>query len=818
MRSGRKRINLDGKWRFDMFGCEPEDLAEVEPGRTIDVPACVERYFPAVTREQFYLYYERSFELAKRHNRRYFLHFGAVDYLCKVFLNGEKLGEHIGGYLPFEFEITQLILDNNRLQILVFDPIGGGVLDNRKIPHGKQNGEPNWYTNISGLWQSVWIEERPEVYIHDLKIEASYLQGRVRVSFKTDSVIDGAVLTLLDRKGDTISSKRAVSNEIDLPVSGVFPWSPGEPNLYDLVLEISSRGVRDRLSVRTGFKDFQTASGRLLLNGRDFYIKGVLDQDFYPETLYTVPSREYLSESFRKLKRMGINTLRHHVKVPDPLYMDLADEIGLLVWQDSPYFDEFSPTGSLELLKTIRGAIERDLHHPSLCVYSIINESWGIDLTDREQAGWLARVLDELKQDYPSIIFTDNSACMGNYHLKSDLNDYHFYASSIDRGKLWNFLIESFSNNPASFYLREYRDNFEEEPLLVSEFGNWSLPPKKWLEKRDWPHWFSHIFKNVAMTRPGGAGERFLASEIAREYSYDELFEISVENQLENLRMEIDKIRLHDRIRGFVITESSDIFWECNGLLTFDRDFKFPPERLGALLENDLFVASLESDTLWLGQEARLLVRLLKRLHGETISVESDGLSIERRIDGLEGETVALSLDTSSMSEGVRALTVRVGRAVSTVPLLVCKRGETKLKLIKTSKSGPSEPEDNTVLVLERAGMNVGISPYSARTVEKEDLLSGDWISGIFWIVKDLSPFAPGGHFRKCHGGLIAGRPMIESEGFSRRLIGITYGWLAGFYGYLDMLEGHRFVTTMNIDPSTPQGNLLLRQLETLQY
>jgi hypothetical protein len=170
------------------------------------------------------------------------------------------------------------------------------------------------------------------------------------------------------------------------------------------------------------------------------------------------------------------------------------------------------------------------------------------------------------------------------------------------------------------------------------------------------------------------------------------------------------------------------------------------------------------------------------------------------------------------MSEGVRALTVRVGRAVSTVPLLLCKRGETKLKLIKTSKSGPSEPEDNTVLVLERAGMNVGISPYSARTVEKEDLLSGDWISGIFWIVKDLSPFAPGGHFRKCHGGLIAGRPMIESEGFSRRLIGITYGWLAGFYGYLDMLEGHRFVTTMNIDPSTPQGNLLLRQLETLQY
>lgn len=147
MRSGRKRINLDGKWRFDIFGCEPEDLAKVEPVRTIDVPACVERYFPVVTREQFYLYYERSFELAKRHSRRYFLHFGAVDYLCKVFLNDEKLGEHIGGYLPFEFEITQLILDNNRLQVLVFDPIGGGILDNRKIPHGKQNGEPNWYTS-----------------------------------------------------------------------------------------------------------------------------------------------------------------------------------------------------------------------------------------------------------------------------------------------------------------------------------------------------------------------------------------------------------------------------------------------------------------------------------------------------------------------------------------------------------------------------------------------------------------------------------------------------------------------------------------------
>jgi hypothetical protein len=817
--SMRKRISLDGEWFFELLSDIPKDLTTIKAERRIVVPGCVEASFPEITHEQHYLYFERIFDIDLQTSEqvRYFLAFGAIDYLCTVFVNDRKVGSHRGGYLPFEFEVTDLLKNGeNSLKVVVFDPINNEIIDPTKIAHGKQNGDPNWYTNISGIWQSVWLEERPSIFVRDLSVRASYLEQRLEIEFETYGDFDYATIALKDKSGKNIQTLKTTERRLTLPVSGILPWSPENPVIYDLVLEVSLGEVSDSIKRRTGFRDFSSRAGSLLLNGKDFYMKGVLDQDFFPDTLYSLPSREYLRESFLKLKQMGINTLRHHVKVPDPVYLDLADEIGFIVWQDCPYSDAFSQESSAELIEIIRGTLKRDRYHPSFCIYSIINESWGIDLTIEEQARWLGSTFEEIKTAYPEIVVTDNSACMGNYHIKSELNDYHFYTSSIDREKLWKTFTQNYSSYPATFFLKGHRENFEEQPLIVSEFGNWTLPPKKWLRNEDMPYWYSHLFKEIPMTGPDGSLERFTSSEIAREYSYDELFRISVENQLENLRIEIDDIKSHRKIRGFVITELSDIFWECNGLLDFDRNLKFEPERLRSLLENDIFVCNFVEDSIWIGEKLSLDIVLLKSVRNGKFTVTIDNKTFESLINGLEGETVRLDFDTQKLSEGFKKVEVEMAGFRSELPLLLSERREIHVTIADSVESLSLPAREKALLIMGSPGQTFETEHYSAVSIAKDRLLSGDWITGIFWNSRTLSSITPGGLFRSCHKGLIQGRPMLKSSGFSRRLSGIVYGWLSDFHGYLDQVDEFLFVTTLNLDPSTPAGNLFIREIEML--
>ncbi|HRX66284.1 sugar-binding domain-containing protein [Mesotoga sp.] len=813
----RRRIDLDGDWLFEILENEPDDIRKIEPTKTIEIPGCVESAYPEVTSSQRYLYFEREFEYERNSDCSTILVFGAVDYLCKVFLNGSRLGSHRGGYLPFEFDISGVLSSRNRLQVLVFDPIDDRKIDFRRIPHGKQNGDPNWYTNISGIWQGVWIEERPPVHICRLRVDTSYLKRSLEVAFTTNEEFDRACIGVFDKSDRLLASKRSVDKSISLSLPSCLPWSPETPNLYRLVVTLESGKSRDVIERRVGFRDFVAENGKLFLNGRDFYMKAVLDQDFYPQTLYTIPSEEFLRESFAKLKKIGINTIRHHVKVPDPKYMDIADEVGLIVWQDAPHFDLFSDEGSEELLELIDGAVRRDSHHPSLCLYSIINESWGINQTDLRQVKWLIEAYERFKERFPGIVWIDNSACLGNYHLKSDLNDYHFYVSSIDRQDKWNSLIELYSESPKSFYIGEHKNNAEGRPLVVSEFGNWSLPPEIWLRKKEKPYWFNHMFNDVPMTKPEGALERFDNSEISKEYSYRELFELSVENQEENLNIEIDKMRLHENIRGFVITELSDVFWECNGLLDFDRNFKIDPERMRAILDNDLFVPLLDKEELWIGEEVNLGIFLLKDIKRETLRIKIGEEIREMPLSGERGDTVRVSLETDKFSEGLLKIEVLLDKCVAILHAVLSRKEIAEITIINNPHFGLQKPLDRkSVVVLDRPGAFFEYNGYKASTVAKDDLLSGDWITGIFWNSKLLSDVFPGGLFRRCHRSLIEDRPMISSSGYSRRLSGVVYGWLTDFYGYIDMVDDSIYLSTLHLDPKRPLANLLLRRLSDL--
>jgi len=814
----RRRVDLGGNWLFEILENEPEDVGKIVPSKTIDVPGCVESKYPEVTSSQRYLYFEREFEYEGNSDYSTVLVFGAVDYLCRVFLNGGELGSHRGGYLSFEFDISGVLSSRNKLQVLVFDPIDEKKIDFRHIPHGKQNGDPNWYTNISGIWQGVWIEERPPVHISHLRVGTSYLKKSLEVSFTTNEEFDRACIEIFDKSDRLLGSERSVDKSLLLSLPSCLPWSPETPNLYRLVVTLEAGKSRDVVQMKFGFRDFAAENGKLFLNGRDFYMKAVLDQDFYPETLYTIPSERFLRESFVKLKEIGINTIRHHVKVPDPKYMEIADEIGLIVWQDAPHFDLFSSEGSEELLEVIDGAVKRDSHHPSLCLYSIINESWGIDQTDPQQLKWLIGAYERFKERFPGIVWIDNSACMGNFHLKSDLNDHHFYVSSIDRQDQWNSLIELYSRNPNSFYIDEYKDNAKGSPLVVSEFGNWSLPPEIWLRKKEKPYWFNHRFNEVPMTKPEGALERFDKSEISKEYSYRELFEISVENQEENLNIEIDKVRLHENIRGFVITELCDVFWECNGLLDFDRNFKVNPERMRAILDNDLFVALLDEEELWIGEEANLRIFLLKDIEKEILRIKIGEEIQERAVSGEKGDTLRVSLDTDRLNEGLIEIQVSLDKCIATLHAVLSRKEIAEIVIISNPHFRLQKPIDRkSVIVLNKPGAVFEHNGYKASTAAKEDLLSGDWITGIFWNSKLLSDVFPGGLFRRCHHSLVKDRPMISSSGYSGRLSGVVYGWLTDFYGYIDMVDDSLYVSTLHLDPKRPLANLLLRRLSDLQ-
>ncbi|HUQ31335.1 MAG TPA: hypothetical protein VM095_04405, partial [Pyrinomonadaceae bacterium] len=281
-----------------------------------------------------------------KNGRRVVLHFGAVDYFSEVFVNGQKVGEHEGGYTPFDFDVTdRLKPDTNELLVRVVDPpmderenrsLFPGMIYN-EIPHGKQN----WYVQTGGIWQAVTLQIRPGLYLKYVRVTPS-VSGEVGVEVQLagqasqdpnpiDVIVrspDGEMVLKTGGGGITLATPRTFRGKIRFPQ----PWSPARPALYSV--EVTLNGGEDTLTERFGFRSFEARDGKFYLNGEPFYMIAALDQDFYPETIYTAPSEEYVRDSMRKAKRLGLNTLRCHIKVCEPVYLKVADEEGLLVWYE----------------------------------------------------------------------------------------------------------------------------------------------------------------------------------------------------------------------------------------------------------------------------------------------------------------------------------------------------------------------------------------------------------------------------------------------------------------------------------------------------
>ncbi len=687
----RDQISLTGLWQFKL---DPEGTIQSEtliPDRQIPVPMPWQAAFPELETYSGYAWYQREFTLDESWlTGEILLTFGAVDYWCEVFVNGQRLGEHEGGYTPFTFPIRQVAQAGaNLIAIRVYDAAQRGIAHGRwlengsvqssdplHIPHGKQE----WYLNVGGLWQAVTLTRVPAAYLDQLRITPAN-DGKVRIQAQLIGAVDaldGSLRATIGGNETHLAAEiklQPAQTQIDITIQVESPqlWTPETPTLYQVNLALVTQNGSDTLSARFGFREISIHEGNLLLNGQPLFLRAALDQDMYPETIYTVPSEAFLRDEFQKAKALGLNCLRCHIKIPDPLYLDLADEMGLLVWEEIPSWRTFYLKTTLHddhfnnnaltrcrVEQTLHEMIKRDYNHPSIIIWTLVNEDWGtataLSSNDRE---WLILLYNLCKQLDPTRLVVDNSACLNNWgpnlHVKSDLDDFHIYTNIPDQSAWFARFIEQFSLRPTWTY-SSHGDAHRtgHEPLILSEFGNWGLPsvaalsdaqgnPPAWFKLGPWwsgwdgePGWPEGVLERF---------ERLGLSAIWRDY---EAFAAASQwHQYQAMKYEIEVMRRQPSLKGYVITELSDIYWESNGLLDFNRGEKAYHAVFGQINAADVIISQPEQHAAWDDQSlaARLHVShySARNWEGALLKWTNDGQSHTQPLPALaQGDVVDL--------------------------------------------------------------------------------------------------------------------------------------------------------------------------------
>lgn len=618
----RLERSLAGQWEFQLDPNGTLDIEELNPPHSIPVPLPWQAALPELQHYSGYAWYRQTIDLDSTWLAgEVLLKFGAVDYWCEVFVNGRRVGEHEGGYTPFTFPIRGYVHAGlNDIAVRVYDAAQTGIhiprwpnyrpeegasgppFDAEHIPHGKQE----WYINVGGIWQDVTLTAVPRTYIERVHVTPNIHTGQAQIEVElAGGPPDESGTLYLHLSGDHDEGQSSLTLTADqriyqtsIAVAQPRLWDIDTPYLYAVTVTLDNQGATDALEVHFGFRELTMRDGQLLLNGRPLFLLAALDQDLYPDTIYTVPSVDYLRDQFLKAKQLGLNCLRCHIKPPDPRYLDLADEMGLLIWAEIPSWRTFHIKGTthphqLDLHQAIRRRVEqtlaemvrRDYNHPSLVIWTIVNEDWGTALPlSASDRAWVAEMYDRCKQWDPTRLVVDNSACLHawgpNIHVKSDLDDFHIYANIPDQARYWVQSMDQFGLRPLWTYTSQGEaQRTGQEPLILSEFGNWGLPSLQTLRQAAGgadPAWFNiGAWWNPYEGEPGwpaGADQRFVDYGLDKIWGDYETFAVETQwHQYAAMKFEIEVMRRQPSLAGYVITEFTDAYWESNGLLDFYR-------------------------------------------------------------------------------------------------------------------------------------------------------------------------------------------------------------------------------------------------------
>lgn len=524
--------NLNGLWDYAITSLNSSTPSNYE-GKIL-VPFPVESSLSGVKRtvgEDSLLWYNRTFTIPREwRGQRILLHFGAVDWETDVWINDIKIGGHQGGYTAFSFDITPYLNRNGEetLTVRVWDPT-----DNGPQPRGKQVSNPRgiFYTAVTGIWQTVWLEPLPETFIDNLRTTPDLDHNRVTVAANVTNVQDGDFMEIIVRdQGRTVTSAKAAATvPAELFINDPKLWTPDIPHLYDMEVSLLRNGkVIDNVSSYFAMRKISTSRDenghvRLQLNNKDLFHFGLLDQGWWPDGLYTAPTDEALQYDIQVTKDLGFNMIRKHVKVEPPRWYYHADRLGVLVWQDMPsgdkslvwqgrqYFEgtEFNRSAESEAIywKELK-AIMNHLHsHPSVVVWVPFNESWGQFKTE-EVASWT-------KSHDPSRLVIPASG--GNHFQTGDILSIHSYP------------------RPSQFLVDWQRANVQ------GEFGGIGrvIEGHLWEPDRNWGY--------VQLSTSEAATDVYV------EY--------------------IDSLKklIATGFSGAVYTQTTDVETEVNGMMTYDR-------------------------------------------------------------------------------------------------------------------------------------------------------------------------------------------------------------------------------------------------------
>ncbi len=620
------RISLDGTWEF--LHVSDDRLAGPVEVREITVPSPWQAQFADLRMRAGIGIYRRTIEIDEAWlTDSVWIRFGAVFHNSRVFINGEQIGTNEGGFLPFSFDVTgHLRPGPNEIKVRVDSPTDNPAefpdSPFAEIPFGKQS----WYGPLSGIWQSVYLERRIPDHMTRIRLVPSRDTGRVTagVFFARPltgetavriEVRDPAGGIVLDETHDTQIG--VTSMPFEFTVGDVKSWSPDEPNLYAIRLVMTRDGEeRDTIEDRFGFRTIETRGGKFYLNGEPLYLRAALDQDYYPDTICTVPSVEFLEDQFRKAKELGLNCLRCHIKAADPRYYEVADRMGMLIWTELPNGGMATDRSRGRKEKLLKGIVDRDVNHPSIIIWTIINENWGVDLVnDGDHRDWLKRTFAWLKAYDPTRLVVDNSPLAPSFHVESDIADYHFYAAIPDHRDEWDQFVDELANR-ASWLYSPHGDAVitGREPLMCSEFGNWGLPYPKDLRDASGqePWWFEtgHDWGEGVMYAHG-VENRFSDWSLDRVFGDLRRFVIAAQwQQFRALKYEIEAMRRKPSLAGYVITELHDCHWESNGLLDMRRNPRVFHELFRIINADTVIVPKWERVSYWAGETASLGVSI----------------------------------------------------------------------------------------------------------------------------------------------------------------------------------------------------------------
>lgn len=615
MLHAREFISLDGNW---LFMPDPADAGErlgwpetaVNDAQTVTVPH-IWQCAPDLVDYQGTAWYWRRFEMPELPaGKRLFLCFDAVDYEARVWLNGSEAGWHEGGFMPFSLDITDLASQaGNLLAVQVTDP-----QDNGEIPIGKQG---SWYTRVSGIWQSVRLEVRSALHLVSAMVRPDPTNSRVIVAYELNQEPAGATpgRYILGDHGDSFIEEQrdefviaARQGEIEIAMPGARLWSPDNPYLYEMRLEIGD----DNYALTFGMRSVGVADGRITLNGEPLYMRGVLDQAFYPDTIYRASSPEFIKDEISKAKTMGFNLLRKHIKPEIPEYLYWADRLGMLIWAEPPNVTKYTDLSTRRFFSDLTEMVVRDFNHPAIIAWSIYNEEWGLEWSlkrDVDKQETLRRLYRELKQLDPTRPVCDNS---GWTHVETDINDYHAYFVLPEQLDAWRkYLDHEITENPTGNFVNPADEH--NQPRLVSEFSMWSLPEESRIkryygDKRPW--WYvnrGEAAHQDDFKKPTTAIENVSRFGLDRIFAgFDDIALHTQKRMYRGVKRLISEMRRRPALGGYVITELSDLEWETNGWLDFFREYKHNFEQAAEFNGPLAVIADIDCRNLWCGDTAQV--------------------------------------------------------------------------------------------------------------------------------------------------------------------------------------------------------------------